>query len=97
MHPHLVVYAIIGVSIDLLCLGGVAILLLVNNPWLIEVGYSRFWFVVFIVALGVVPMMYMREKVNNNHQYPKWPFSKPRARQGWADMDRAERNQAATA
>ena len=62
MHPRIILLAISGVVADLLCLVAAAIVLLTNNPWLDDLGPTRFWFAVLVVAAGLVPIMYCVER-----------------------------------
>lgn len=62
MHPRIVMMAMVNVGTDLLCLLAAAAVLLTNNIWLDEVGPARFWFVVMLIAIGLVPVMYAFER-----------------------------------
>ena len=62
MHPRIILLSLTGVVFDLLCFAGAAAVLLTSNAWLTEVGPARFWLVVTIVGIGLVPIMYAFER-----------------------------------
>lgn len=90
MHPRVVLCSVAGVLTDLLCLLGVAAVLLTNNHWIFQIGAARFWFVVLLVAIGVVPMMYARERMAYARQYGTKVERKPKGLPAWAGVDRSE-------
>ena len=91
MHPRIVMLAIAGVVFDLLCFVGVAAFLLTNNIWLTEVGPARFWFVVLLVAIGLVPTMYAFERDAVARKLGDAPEAVGGNLPAWAGIDRSMR------
>ena len=91
MHPRIVMLAVTGVAIDLLCFVGAAALLLTNNMWLTEVGPTRFWFVVLLVGIGLVPIMYAFERDSVARKLGRTPETVGGNLPAWAGVDRSVR------
>lgn len=91
MHPRIVMLAITGVAIDLLCFAAAAAFLLTNNIWLTEVGPSRFWFVVLLVAIGLVPIMYAFERESVARKFGNTPEKVTSNLPVWTGVDRSVR------
>ena len=89
MHPRVVMLALAGVATDLLCLGAVAVLMLPNNRWLDSVGVARFWFVVMLVGIGLVPMMYARERQEMARSLDSMPERVTTSLPAWAGVERS--------
>ncbi len=81
--------AICGVVTDLLCLLAAAAILLTHNEWLMQVGAARFWFVVLVGGLGVVPMMLSVERAAAAHVVVASRKPKPSGPAAWAGADRS--------
>ena len=91
MHPRIVTLAVTGVAADLLCFVAAAAILLTNNMWLTEIGPARFWFVVMLVGIGLVPMMYAFERDAVARKLDNTPEKLSGDLPPWAGMDRSVR------
>ena len=91
MHPRIVMLAVAGVATDLLCFVAAAALLLTNNVWLTEIGPARFWFVVMLVGIGLVPMMYGFERDAVARKLGNTPEKVSGNLPAWAGIDRSVR------
>ena len=91
MHPRIIMLAVTGVAADLLCFVGAAALLLTNNAWLTEVGPARFWLVVMLVGIGLVPIMYAFERDAVARRLAQTPEKISSNLPAWAGMDRSIR------
>ena len=92
MEPRIVFAALAGVFFDLLCLGGVAAVLLTNNLWLIDVGPTRFFYVACLVGFGMVPVMYHLELHAAARRFGQRPAARVRpSLPAWAGVDRTVR------
>lgn len=80
MHPRIVVFAIVGVMTDLMCLLGAGAMMLTNNLWLQQVGPARFGLVTFVAAIAVVPILYGRERLLVAELVERLPKRKPATR-----------------
>lgn len=89
MHPRIVMLALASVVTDLLCLAGAAAVLLTNNTWLGDVGPARFWFVVMLVGIGLVPLMYLREREAMAQRLADAPERQQRNTAAWAGVERS--------
>jgi hypothetical protein len=87
VHPRIVVFAAVGVTIDLLCLAAAGVLLLTNNLWLQQVGAARFGLVTFVIGVGLVPILYGRERMIVAQLVEQLPKRKPRPVPAFARMD----------
>ena len=91
MHPRIVMLAVTGVATDLLCFAAAAALLLTNNMWLDEVGSARFWFIVLLVGIGLVPIMYAFERDSVARKLGRTPETVGGNLPAWAGVDRSVR------
>ena len=91
MHPRIVMLAVAGVVTDLLCLAAVAAVLLTNNIWLGEVGVARFSFVIFLIGIGLVPLMYVRERAAVAKRIGDSPENLGGNVTAWAGVERSYR------
>ncbi len=91
MHPRIVFTAIAGVAFDLLCLFGAAAVLLTNNVWLLEVGATRFFYVVALLGFGMVPVMYALELQSAARRIGDHPERVRSTLPAWAGVDRSIR------
>ena len=91
MHPRIVMLAVTGVATDLLCFAAAAAFLLTNNIWLTEVGPARFWLVVMLVGIGLVPIMYGIERDAVARKLAKTPEKISGNLPAWAGIDRSIR------
>ena len=91
MHPRIIMLAVTGVAADLLCFVGAAAFLLTNNAWLAEVGPARFWFVVMLLGIGLVPIMYAFERDAVARRLAETPGKIGSNLPAWAGMDRTVR------
>lgn len=91
MHPRIVFTALAGVAFDLLCLFGAAAVLLTNNLWLIEIGPTRFFYVVALLGFGMVPVMYALELQAASRRLGDWPERVRGTLPAWAGVDRSVR------
>lgn len=89
MHPRVAMLAVTAVTIDLLCLLGAAAVLLTYNPWVMEVGASRFWFIALALAIGLVPMMYLLERVAMMRALEGQLAVRPTGLRAWAGVERS--------
>lgn len=91
MHPRIIMLALAGVVTDLLCFLGAAAILLTNNAWLTEIGPARFWFVVLLVGIGLVPIMYAFERDAVARTLGNSPETITGNVPAWAGVDRSMR------
>lgn len=80
MHPRIVVFALVGLTTDLLCLVAAAAMMLTNNLWLQQVGPARFGLVTFVVSIALVPILYTRERLLVADLVERLPKPKPAPR-----------------
>lgn len=78
VHPRIVVFAAVGVVTDLLCLAAAGVMFLSNNLWLHDIGPARFGLVTFVVGVGLVPILYGRERLIVAQLVEQLPKRKPR-------------------
>lgn len=91
MHPRVVVYAITGLLVDLMSLLAAATLLLTNNPWIHHVGPMRLLFVACVVAIGLVPILYGRERMIVTDLIERLPRRKAPEKPAWDQVDSSVR------
>ncbi len=91
MHPRIVFTAVAGIAFDLLCLFGAAAVLLTNNLWLVEVGPTRFFYVVALIGFGMVPVMYAVELQATARRIGAQPERVRATLPAWAGVDRSVR------
>jgi len=91
MHPRIVFTAVAGVAFDLLCLFGAAAVLLTNNVWLVEVGPTRFFYVVALLDFGMMPVMYALELQAAAARIGDRPERVRGTLPAWAGVDRSVR------
>ena len=84
MHPRITMLALTGVILDLLCVAAVGAVLLLENPWLEEIGMARFWLVVTLTAGGLVPIMYGVERAGVARRLGDNPERMAAAGPAWA-------------